>query len=259
MFGEKMVTPAIPERVLTLCKIVKGSKNGHIPYAELKGKMEPDFLGNKSSYFADYYSAAQELGLIGNFDGTITLTVDPKVIETSDSMRKYINLRLSTYRDGQFYRVTKAFFDMGESVFEQEKNIAEWNPVFASMGVDVDAVALRAWRFWFAFLGFGCLHDMFLIPNASVFLGDVVEGARLEKGIRYSFGEFVDAISPYCEIIVNPTNRSFNYGTSCGLRTLHDLGIITLEHILDQDDIWGLYPMELHPIGNIVTNVTINK
>ena len=99
---------------------------------------------------------------------------------------------------------------------------------------------------------------MFLIPNASVFLRDVIDSVHLEKGTRYSFGEFVDAIGPYCEIIIDPANRSFNYGSSCGLRSLHDLGIITLEHILDQDDIWSLYPMELHPIGSTVTNVTIN-
>ena len=258
MFADKMLTTAIPERVLTLCKIVKSSKNGHISYAELKGKMEPDFLGNKSSYFADYYTAAQELGLIGDFDGAVSLIVDPKVVESSNSLRKYANTRLSNFRDGQFFNVTKAYFDLGESVFELEKNVAQWKPVFASVGVHAEADDLRAWRFWFSFLGLGYMHDMFPIPNANVFLKDAIENAGLKKGGRYSFGEFVNAIQPYSEIIINPTSRSFNYGTSCGLRTLHDLGFITLEHILDQDDIWGLYPMELHPIGSTVTNVTIN-
>ena len=41
MFQNKMVTPAIPERVYTLCKIVE---KGAISSAEIKEKMEPAYL-----------------------------------------------------------------------------------------------------------------------------------------------------------------------------------------------------------------------
>ena len=41
MFKEKMVTPAIPERVYALCKIVE---KGPITASERKEKMEPDIL-----------------------------------------------------------------------------------------------------------------------------------------------------------------------------------------------------------------------
>ena len=53
MFREKMVTPAIPERVYVLCKIVE---KGPISSSELKEKMEPAELNADTStaYFPDY-------------------------------------------------------------------------------------------------------------------------------------------------------------------------------------------------------------
>ena len=46
MFREKMVTPAIPERVYVLCKIVE---KGPISSSELKEKMEPAELNADTS------------------------------------------------------------------------------------------------------------------------------------------------------------------------------------------------------------------
>ena len=79
MFKEKMVTPAIPERVYALCKIVE---KGPITTSELKEKMEPDFLQNKSSYFNDYRNAAEELGLISISDDLVSLAAEKKVTES---------------------------------------------------------------------------------------------------------------------------------------------------------------------------------
>ena len=60
MFQNKMVTPAIPERVYTLCKIVE---KGAIATAEVKEKMEPAFLNQATSYYNDYRNAAEELSV----------------------------------------------------------------------------------------------------------------------------------------------------------------------------------------------------
>lgn len=61
MFQNKMVTPAIPERVYTLCKIVEKKA---MSSSEVKEKMEPSYLNQKSSYYNDYRNAAEELQLI---------------------------------------------------------------------------------------------------------------------------------------------------------------------------------------------------
>ena len=55
----------------------------------------------------------------------------------------------------------------------------------------------------------------------------------------------------------NLKNRRLSYGMSNGLRTLHDAGILKMEHFLDQKDIWTLYPLSVHPIRDTVTNITI--
>lgn len=257
MFKDKMKTPAIPERVFTLCKIVE---KGDINKTDLKNKMEPDFVDNTSAYFRDYYEAAEELNLISESDGMVSLAVDKEVIKSTESLRKFINGNLENFKDGHFYKMTKAYFSSSSDVLYGETNIAASAGEYsAKAGIQLDAPSLRAWRFWVTFLGLAYLHEMFVMPNASVFLHDVIEITQLKKGEKYAFGDFVDAISPYCGIIIDPNKRVLNYGASCGLRTLHDAGIIQMEHILDQEDIWSLYPFEQHSIDQTVTNITICK
>ncbi len=259
MFREKMVTPAIPERVYVLCKI---AEKGPISGSELKEKMEPAELNADTStaYFPDYRTTAEELGLIITSDNMVSLAVDPSVIESRQTMRKYVNGVLRKFSEGQFYQVTHAYYMLGADALKTEKNLSNLGPVMSELtGQKVDAMAMRAWRFWVSYLGLGYLQEMFMIPNADVFLQDVIELAGLEKGKKYSFGEFINLISPYCGIIMddNLKNHRLSYGMSNGLRTLHDAGILKMEHFLDQKDIWTLYPLKAHPIRDTVTNITI--
>lgn len=259
MFQEKMVTPAIPERVYVLCKIVE---KGTISNSDLKEKMEPAYLNTKTStsYFADYRTAAEELGLIMTSDNMISLAVEPEVLKSRQSMRKYVNGMLQNFSGGQFYQVTNAYYMMGSDVLRGEKNLSNLGPLMSELTHrPVDAMAMRAWRFWMEYLGLGYLQDTFMIPNADGFLQDVIELSGLEKDKIYSFGEFINKILPYCGIIIddNLENRQLSYGMSNGLRTLHDAGVLKMEHILDQKDIWTLYPLKAHSIRDTVTNITI--
>lgn len=256
MFKEKMVTPAIPERVFALCKIVE---KGPITFSDLKDKMEPDYLGNGSVYFNDYRKAAEELGLITVSDDMISLAVDPKVIKNMPSMRLFINSTLEQLNTGQFYLVTNAYYSMGSGIFKEDKNIANLGPLFSEMtGTAVDAMAMRAWRFWASFLGFGYLQDMFIIPNAFVFLSDIIAASKLEKKKLYTISEFVNEITPMGNIIISDvSSKSFSYGVSNGLRALHDMGIIKMEHIHDQEDMWTLYPLKAYSNDVTITHITI--
>lgn len=257
MFREKMTTPAIPERVFALCKIVE---KGPITTTDLRERMEPSFLNNSSVYFGDYRTAAEELKLITISDNVVSLAVEAKDIKTIEAMRSYVNGMLEEFRNGQFYKVTKAYFDMENKVLSGDKNIAQWGEVFRSQyEISVDAMALRAWRFWAPFLGFGYMQGMFFIPNADVFLKDIIERANLEKHKQYPIGEFVKALCPQGNIVLQQTQpeRKINFGVSNGLRTLHDKGYLKMDHILDFEDIWSLYPMKAHTISGTVTHITI--
>ncbi len=257
MFTGKMVTPAIPERVYALCKAVEKKP---LSNAELKEKMEPAFLENGTEYFPEYRKAAEELGLITISDNLVSLSVKPETIASIEDMRFYINGRLEKFRDGQFYKVTKAYFAMESDVLRGEKNVANLAPVMAQKtGIPVDSPAMRAWRFWACFLGFGYLQGMFVIPNADVFLKDIIGKAEFEKGKTYSISAFIERLRPYGNIVIDATQNAkyLNFGVSNGLRTLHDQGFLELEHVLDQADIWTLYPMKEHKRARIITNITV--
>lgn len=257
MFTGTMVTPAIPERVYTLCKMVEKKP---ISNAELKEKMEPAFLENNTEYFSDYRKAAEELGLISVSDNLISLAVRPETVASIEDMRFYINGRLEKFQDGQFYRITKTYFAMESDVLKGEKNVANMASVMEQKaGIKVDSMAMRAWRFWVSFLGFGYLQGMYVIPNADVFLKDIILRAGFETGKNYSMNIFIERLRPYGNIIIDPTPtvKYLNFGVSNGLRTLHDQGFLELEHVLDQADIWTLYPMYEHERKRIITNVTV--
>lgn len=256
MFKGKMITTAIPERVYTLCKIVE---KGSITSNDLKEKMEPEFLKNGSLYFNDYKNAAEELGLITIADDLISLAVEPKTIKSISNMRTYVNSQLEKFNSGQFYLVTNAYFEKDKEIFKEDKNIANLGPLFSEMtGVQVDAVAMRAWRFWASFLGFGYLQDMFIIPNARVFLEDLIKISDFEKNRKYSVSEFMSLLGSKKNIVISNTGeKKLNYGVSNGLRALHDAGIINMEHILDQTDLWVLSPLKAYSNDSTITNITV--
>lgn len=259
MFQNKMVTPAIPERVYTLCKIVEKKA---MSTAEVKEKMEPSYLEQKSSYYNDYRNAAEELQLITITDNVLSLGVDPSVLKSMDTMRFYINGQLDQFQGGQFYKVTKAYYDMGEGILHGEQNVANMASIMTlKTGIPVDSMAMRAWRFWAAYLGFGYLQGMFVIPNADTFLQDIIKRAEFDKNKRYSIAGFLEKLRPYADIIIDPSSgsKTFNFGVSNGLRTLQDAGYIKMEHIMDQEDTWNLYHINELSSNETVTNITVLK
>ena len=259
MFQNKMVTPAIPERVYTLCKVVEKKA---MATSEVKDKMEPAYLNQTTSYYNDYRNAAEELQLITEVDNVLSLAVAPSVIKNMDTMRYYINGQLDQFREGQFYKVTKAYFSMGESILHGEQNVANMASVMTlKTGIPVDSMAMRAWRFWASYLGFGYLQNMFVIPNADVFLHDIIQRVGFDKNYKYSVAEFLNKIRPYADIVIDLAdgNKSFSFGVSNGLRTLQDAGYIKMEYIMDQEDTWHLYHIDALSASEIVTNVTVLK
>ena len=247
MFQNKMVTPAIPERVYTLCKIVEKKA---MSTSEVKEKMEPSYLNQKSSYYNDYKNAAEELQLITITDNVLSVSVDASVLKNMDTMRSYINGQLSQFRE------------MGEEILHGEQNVANMASLMTlKSGISVDSMAMRAWRFWASYLGFGYLQDMFVIPNADTFLQDIISKAEFEKNKRYSIAEFLEKLRPHSDIIIDSSNgaKKFSFGVSNGLRTLQDAGVIRMEYILDQEDTWNLFHVDALSANETVTNITVLK
>lgn len=258
MFGNKMHTPAIPERVYALCKAVR---NKEIAEKDLRELLEPSHLGGKTVYFGAVRTAAIQLGLINIKDDAISLAVAKDNILSIESMRKYINLNLENLKGSLFYDVSKAYFSMGIDVLKYESVSKMCDLVGKMINRKVDEDDMRAWRFWVSFLGMGYMHDMLMLPNASTMISDIIDGRQLKKNVEYTMTEFMNEIRPYCNIILENVEEEnkFNYGFSNGLRLLHDQGKINLQHKLDRGDMWFLYPLEFHLVEETVTRITIRR
>lgn len=75
MFGNRMQTSAIPERVYALCREVASKP---MDENSLKLLLEPQNLGGKTPYFGNVRTAAEQLQLIHTKENTISLAVDNK-------------------------------------------------------------------------------------------------------------------------------------------------------------------------------------
>lgn len=248
------ITAATPERVFALCKCVERKKS--ISEAELRSMLEPDYAKH-SNYYPTIRDVALDLGLIDKND-FISLKVDPIQIKTIEDMRRFINSNMDKYRLGMFYAITAAYYKLGQSLFKEVKNVSNAAAMLSSItGITVTVEAMRAWRFWAAFLGFGYLDSMLIIPNAAVFIKDLMYSNELKKREYISVDEFFDAIYPAAKIIIENSTRSLNYGATSGLLTLEQMRIIETTAILDHD-VWNIEKID--PNRNaIITNIKIRK
>lgn len=262
MFGNRMKTYAIPERVYVLCKEVAGKKMSE---NVLKAMLEPQNLGGKTTYFGDVRTSAEQLRLINIKENEISLAVDKEVVNSMDNMRHFINMNLESLTDSLFYKVTQGYLDLGTEVLEHNSVSKMSDLIGRKIGEKVIEEDMRAWRFWMAFLGFGYMHDSqpgavgILLPNVAVFLRDIIENLKIKKKMEYPIDEFVSVITPYANIALHNSveQKNFNYAFSNAIRMLHDLGVINAEHRLDAKEIWTLYPSDGHDIADTVTHITI--
>lgn len=262
MFGNRMQTSAIPERVYALCREIVSKP---MDESDLKNLLEPQNLGGKTPYFGTVRTAAEQLQLISTKENMISLAVEKDVVKSMENMRRYINLHLENLSDGLFYKVTQGYLDMGTEVLDHN-SVSKMSDIMGrSIGEKVIEDDMRAWRFWMSFLGFGYMHDSqagaagILLPNVATFLNDIIIGLGIKKKTEYSIDEFVSEITPYANIALHNAweTKSFNYAFSNAIRMLNDTGVIKAEHRLDAQEIWSLYPCDGHEIETVVTHIKI--
>lgn len=244
MFTGNMVTEAIPARVFALYKIVTSKKD--ISRAELQELMEPSGIYEGSSYFSAILKTATELKLVDIQDDYVSAIVPKEQLKTIDDLRLYVISRLDNYEDEQFYRCTNAIVNLDEKIY-QYSSISDsemLNYLSDRTGQQVTAPMARGWRFWAQFLGFGYMNGFVFLPNAYVFVKDVIKLMDLEKKKEYQMDEFMVKFNQYGKILTaNPkSEKNLNIAISSALRELHENGEITLKYISDQGSKWILYP-----------------
>lgn len=262
MFDSRMRTMAIPERVFALCRTLI---DGPISEEAVRKKFEPDSLAGTSPYFGPVRDAAEQLGLIINIadEKLLKLNVDSSVIENMKSFRIYINKNIEIISEGQFYRTTRTWMYNSDALFHIEKEnqtvsrLAGYiNEIDSTLKLDEDA--MRAWRFWSSFLGFGYLHDMVFLPNAAIFLHDCIVNSQIEENREYTISEFIEQLQPNISICMSHEDEKKRYmglALSSAFRTLNDLGIIELKYINDRQDEWKMTTMPMHTFASFITDI----
>lgn len=257
MFIGNMVTEAIPARVFALYKIVEAKKG--ISRGELQGLMEPKDIYEGTSYFSAIIKAAEELKIIENKDNTINLVDGKERFKTIDDFRRYVISILQDFSDGQFWKCTNVIVNMNEKIYEYNaiSDSGMLNLLSSKVGETIKAPMIRGWRFWAQFLGFGVVNEMTFLPNAYVYVKDILRLMDLEKKQEYSMSDFMARFMQYGRVMLSPStsDKNLNIAMSSALRELHDNGEIVLKFGSDQEMKWILYPSkELfnQPISSIV-------
>ena len=256
MFTGKMVTEAIPVRVFALYKIVTSKKD--ISRSELQELMEPSEIFEGSSYFSAILKTATELKLVDVQDNTVVALVSKEQIKTIDELRLYIILKLENYEEEQFYKCTNAIVNLDEKIYKYSSisDSKMLNYLSEKVGQQITAPMARGWRFWAQFLGLGYMNELVFLPNAYIFVKNVIKLIGLEKR-EYQMDEFMTMFNQYGRILSgNSQNEKYlNLALSNALRELHENGEITLKYISDQASKWILYPSN-DLFNNPVSSIT---
>lgn len=247
MFKDKMKTTPIPERVYSLvCALIKRP----LSKDELREALEPKVCqtGN-TKYFADVYEAALELELISEKENEVSLRIEKKHLANLQTFRKYVMPIIFNMKSSMFYKVTKAYVNANEKVFEF--NMISAMGSFIQERLDEPMNILKehmlGWRFWVSFLGVGILHnDNMLIPTMYKQLVDVLDLVDYQPNKEYTANEFLALIEPYCHFAfdLNSSNKELSLALSNGIRMLHDMGYIEIKDELDATGVWHFYKVD---------------
>lgn len=238
-----MVTEAIPARVYSLYKIAISKKE--ITRAEIQAMMEPSEIYDGTSYFSAIFKAAQELKIIDIQDNLVLPAVAKEKMKDIEEFRYHAISKLPDFEDEQFFRVTNVIVNLNEQIYKYSLTDSELlNIISQQIGAQVTAPMIRGWRFWAQFLGFGYMYNMSFLPDAYVFIRNILRHMELEKNKEYQIDDFMLMFEPYGKIISGnmQPERNMNIALSNALRELHDNKEIELKYRSDAEKRWVLYP-----------------
>jgi len=185
--------------------------------------------------------------------------VPKEQLKTIEDFRKYTISKLNSFEDSHFYKFTNTIVNMDERVY-MSNSISDseiLTYISGQIGQQITAPMARGWRFWAQFLGFGYMHNMTFLPNAYVFVKNILVLMNLEKEEEYLIDDFMIRFNQYGRILTRnlDSEKNMNIALSNALRELHENGDIILKYGSDQGSKWILYPSnELYndPVTSIV-------
>ena len=248
-----------PERVLSVCRLIAHQS---MTREEIRKAMT---LGINDERELDQINksidvALKELSLIKADADKLVLAVDPGVIASSTSFRRYVSSRVFSAKDTTFHMFTKWLITQNERIF----SLKSWEGMAKTCGSEVKELsalnenAVLGWRFWAAFLGIGYLSGTMIIPNMKLRLQDILASTYTEK-FKYNetilaqdFILWLSTKIPEVDI-----GSKLPLALSAGLRTLHEVGLIKLETWSDSTPVM-LYYVDGDPINGF-THISVKE
>lgn len=248
-----------PERVLSICRIIaqKSMTREELRMAMTLGKngeKEVDQINKSLSV------ALEELKIVRSKDNLIELAVEPEVIASPVSFRRYIGNTILLNTDTTFHLFTKWVISKNEEIFA----LKTWETMAKICGSEVQELssmsenAALGWRFWASFLGFGYLSGTMIIPNMKIRIEDILatsfaERFQYDEAIRAT--DFISWMSTRVPEVDMSSRLPLAF--SAGLRTLHELGLIKLETWRDSNRVF-LYAVDGDPINDF-SHITVRR
>lgn len=248
-----------PERVLSVCRLIA---HNSMTREEVRRVMT---LGNNNEKELDQINksinvALEELGILKAKDDQLVLAVDPAVIESTTSFRRYVSSKVFLRKDTTFYIFSKWLVAQNERIF----SLKSWEGMAKICGSEIGELsalnenAVLGWRFWASFLGLGYLSGTMIIPNMMVRLKDILatdfpRRFKYDESIlSYEFITWLSSRMPEADM-----SQKLPLALSAGLRTLHELGMIKLETWRDSDRVM-LYYVDGDPINDF-SHITVRE
>ncbi|MEH7238853.1 hypothetical protein [Bacillus sp. JJ1562] len=223
----------------------------------------------------DVFKLARYGGLvhIGN-DDQVHLQVPESEVTDNKRFEHYIAKLAFEKEEFIFGRFTAWVMTRAEKVMnETNKDLAErfFNEVSRKYTntQEYNATNITGWFTWANYFGLGhSFNSKFVVNPANRIRREIEFDEELPRGEFIRFKEFMKWLAKACpELDGGKLNLEFNdqfqssqqlsFALSLALRTLHDLGIITLKHTRDVEDIWYLYEVHTHVIPNQVTDIMV--
>ncbi|MGF6950201.1 hypothetical protein QF028_002706 [Neobacillus sp. B4I6] len=269
-FDNSLINMQTPGRVYALCKLLLLDSYTQDKLMELLQPESPEKTQAKS-----VYKLALDGGLIqlGN-DKKVKLQVPEKdVIEPKRFEQYIVHLAFDDTRF-IFGRFTAWVMSRGEKVLNETKEeLADqfFNQVSRNYTVnrEFNSTNILGWLTWANYFGLGHTMNGVFVANPSRRIQSVVENDNdLPRGEFIPFKKFMNWLAIKCpELDGGKLNQEFNnqflstqqlsFALSLGLRTLHDLNVITLKYTRDVEDIWYLQDISTHEIANQVTEIMV--
>lgn len=143
-----------PERVISVCRLIahKSMTRDEVRRAMTLGSNDEKELDqiNKSVNVA-----LEELSIIKAQADNLVLAVDPDVIASPATFRRYVSSRVFAAKDTTFHMFTKWLISQNERIF----SLKSWEGMAKTCGSEVKELsalnenAVLGWRFWAAFFG----------------------------------------------------------------------------------------------------------